>query len=216
MDILTRVRNIYRHLASLLPPEWLCPISTRPPTTPKKSNNLCTRFSAMFWPKDRLTLKRKRKSKIFKTLLNIIWHLTWFCAGKPTMEPWVYTYFIAFMWLNYNYLTICLFNYLIIWLFILYFCPRILSSRGLISSRLGCNSFPNSFFLVADTQLYKRLCPSVGPLVRPSVMVIELESVETRISAPAHPSATGIGRVSGLVFLCQFVPFCTFARRRLP
>ena len=31
-------------------------------------------------------------------------------------------------------------------------------------------------------------------------MVIELESVKTRISAPAHPSATGIGRVSGLVF----------------
>ena len=30
-------------------------------------------------------------------------------------------------------------------------------------------------------------------------MVIELESVKTRISAPAHPSATGIGRVSGLV-----------------
>ena len=29
-------------------------------------------------------------------------------------------------------------------------------------------------------------------------MVIELESVKTRISAPAHPSATGIGRVSGL------------------
>jgi len=30
--------------------------------------------------------------------------------------------------------------------------------------------------------------------------MIELESVKTRISAPAHPSATGIGRVSGLVF----------------
>ena len=29
-------------------------------------------------------------------------------------------------------------------------------------------------------------------------MVIEFESVKTRISAPAHPSATGIGRVSGL------------------
>ena len=49
-------------------------------------------------------------------------------------------------------------------------------------------------FLVADTQLYKRLCPSVGR----SVMVIELESVKTR---PAHLSATGIGRVSGLVIL---------------
>ena len=38
--------------------------------------------------------------------------------------------------------------------------------------------------------------------VGPSVMVIELESVKTRISAPAHPSATGIGRVSGLVNKC--------------
>ena len=36
-------------------------------------------------------------------------------------------------------------------------------------------------------------------------MVIELESVKTRISAPAHPSATGIGRVSGLVFLLTCV-----------
>ena len=32
-------------------------------------------------------------------------------------------------------------------------------------------------------------------------MVIGLESVKTRISAPAHPSATGIGRVSGLVLV---------------
>ena len=61
-------------------------------------------------------------------------------------------------------------------------------------------------FLVADTQFYKTLCPSVRPSVRPSVgplvrrsVMIELESVKTRISAPAHPSATGIGRVSGLV-----------------
>ena len=30
-------------------------------------------------------------------------------------------------------------------------------------------------------------------------MVIKLESVKMRISAPAHPSATGIGRVFGLV-----------------
>ena len=43
------------------------------------------------------------------------------------------------------------------------------------------------------------VCPSVRPSVRWSIMVIELESVKTRISAPAHPSATGIGRVSGLV-----------------
>ena len=53
-------------------------------------------------------------------------------------------------------------------------------------------------FLVADTQLYKRLCPSVRRSVGPSV-VIELENVKTRISAPAHPSATDICRVSGLV-----------------
>ena len=56
-------------------------------------------------------------------------------------------------------------------------------------------------FLVTDKQLYKRLCPSVRWSVGPSVMVIELESVKSRISAPAHPSATGIGRVSGLVYL---------------
>ena len=47
-------------------------------------------------------------------------------------------------------------------------------------------------FLVADTQLYKRLRPSV----RPSI-TIESKSGKTRISAPAHPSATG-GRVSVL------------------
>ena len=58
-------------------------------------------------------------------------------------------------------------------------------------------------FLVADKRLYKKLCPSVRPSVGPLVMVIELESVKMRISAPAHPSATGIGRVSGLVFFSQ-------------
>ena len=31
--------------------------------------------------------------------------------------------------------------------------------------------------------------------------MIESKSGKTRISAPAHPSATGIGRVSGLVLL---------------
>ena len=36
---------------------------------------------------------------------------------------------------------------------------------------------------------------SVGPLVRND----RVGKCETRISAPAHPSATGIGRVSGLV-----------------
>ena len=50
-------------------------------------------------------------------------------------------------------------------------------------------------FLVADKRLYKRLCPSVGLLV----MVIESKSGKPRISAPVHPSATGIGRVPGLV-----------------
>ena len=61
-------------------------------------------------------------------------------------------------------------------------------------------------FLVACTRLYIPLCPSVRRLVGWSVgwlvgwsVVIELESVKTRISTPAHPSATGIGRVSGLV-----------------
>ena len=59
----------------------------------------------------------------------------------------------------------------------------------------------SNMFLVADTQLYKRLCPSVGWLVGWLVgwsVVIELKSGKTRISAPAHPSATD-GRVSGLV-----------------
>ena len=37
--------------------------------------------------------------------------------------------------------------------------------------------------------------------------MIELESVKTRISAPAHPSATGIGRVSGLVFSLSLIFF---------
>ena len=39
---------------------------------------------------------------------------------------------------------------------------------------------------------------SVRPSVRRSV-TLESKSGKTRISAPAHPSATGIGRVSGLV-----------------
>ena len=71
-----------------------------------------------------------------------------------------------------------------------------------------------SLFLVADTQLYKKLCPSirssVRPLVRLSEAVIELKSGETSIfdtlceclsvggglgcewglGAPAHPTAT--------------------------
>ena len=77
-----------------------------------------------------------------------------------------------------------------------------LSNKGLI--QLGENKvflYSSLSFLVVDTQLYKRLCPSIHLLVHLSVMVIESESVKTRISAPAHPSATSIGRVSGLVFL---------------
>ena len=57
-------------------------------------------------------------------------------------------------------------------------------------------------FLVADKRLYKRLCPSVGRSVGWLVgwsVTLESRSGKTRISAPAHPSATGIGRVSGLV-----------------
>ena len=56
-------------------------------------------------------------------------------------------------------------------------------------------------FLVADTQLYQRLCPSVRPSVGRSVGEHKLKRVKTCISAHAHPSATG-GRVSGHVSLC--------------
>ena len=58
-------------------------------------------------------------------------------------------------------------------------------------------------FLVADKRLYKRLCPSVGRSDGWSVgpWWSSWESAKTRISTPAHPSATG-GRVSGLV-LCR-------------
>ena len=55
------------------------------------------------------------------------------------------------------------------------------------------------FVCVCVTQLYNRLCPSVGRSVGWYV-THELKSGKTRISAPAHPSATG-GRVSGLVYL---------------
>ena len=62
-------------------------------------------------------------------------------------------------------------------------------------------------FLVADTQLYKRLCPSVGRSVGWSVgwsVTLELKSGKTRISA------TG-GRVSGLVsFLFHLLFFSVF------
>ena len=61
------------------------------------------------------------------------------------------------------------------------------------------SAFGKWVFLVADTQLCKWLCPSVGWFVGRSV-TLELKSGKTRISAPAHLSATG-GRVSGLVEL---------------
>ena len=41
-------------------------------------------------------------------------------------------------------------------------------------------------FLVADSQLYKRLCPAVGPSAGPSVML----KLKTKKRAPAHPSKT--------------------------
>ena len=65
------------------------------------------------------------------------------------------------------------------------------------------------FFLVADTQLYKRLYPSVRPSVRWSVgrsVTLELNSGKTRISAPAHTSATD-GRVSRLEKYLKAVTF---------
>ena len=69
-----------------------------------------------------------------------------------------------------------------------------------------------ALFLVADTQLYKRLRPSVRRLVGRSVgrlvgrsVTLELKSGKTRISAPALPSATD-GRVSDLVSLLPLLP----------
>ena len=73
-------------------------------------------------------------------------------------------------------------------------------------------------FLVANTQLYKRLCPSVrwsvGRLVGWSV-TLELKNGKTRISAPAHPSATD-GRVSGLVPNPFQLPCCTLGMASRP
>ena len=80
-------------------------------------------------------------------------------------------------------------------------------------------------FLVADTQLYKRLCPSVRHSIGPSVMVIELKSGKTSVfdtfcvclsvggglgcgwglDASAHPSATILWpRVT-----CSSPPYCS-------
>ena len=72
-----------------------------------------------------------------------------------------------------------------------------LAPDGMLSPTKSAQVKVLSQFLVADTKLYKRLCPSVRWLVRPSV-TIESKSEKMRISAPAHPSATD-GHVSGLV-----------------
>ena len=65
-----------------------------------------------------------------------------------------------------------------------FFCTFMMKKRFLLQTRNSVRGF-----------VHPSICPSLGL----SVMVIELESVKMRISAPAHPSATGIGRVSGLV-----------------
>ena len=70
-------------------------------------------------------------------------------------------------------------------------------------------------FLVADTRLYTLLCRSVGrsvgPSVRPSV-TIKSKSGKTRVSAPAHPSATD-GRVSGLVLISEIIHLPFFRKK---
>ena len=55
-------------------------------------------------------------------------------------------------------------------------------------------------FSYGHATLYEAL--SVRPSVRPSVGERESKSVKARISAPAHPSATG-GRESGLVLVAD-------------
>jgi len=81
------------------------------------------------------------------------------------------------------------------------------------------------FFLVVDTQLYKRLCPSIHLSVRwsvgPPARVEKWENKRSRtflvanscISAPAHLSATD-GRVSGLVlFLFLLLPLLCYIQQ---
>ena len=87
-------------------------------------------------------------------------------------------------------------------------CLSVLLSVSLSLS--VCLSLSVFLFLVADTQLYKRLCPSVCPSVHPSVGVNELKSGKTSVldtfcvclsvggglgcgwglDAPVHSSAT--------------------------
>ena len=78
--------------------------------------------------------------------------------------------------------------------------PEKWSKMAQNSARTTMNR-PKLPFLVADTQLYKRLCPAVRPSVRWSIgpsITIKSKSVKVRISVPAHLSATD-GRVSGHV-----------------
>ena len=60
-------------------------------------------------------------------------------------------------------------------------------------------------FFLYFTQLYKGLCPSIGPSV-----MIELESVKMRIFAPAYLSATRIGRVSSCFSSISLLSFSFF------
>ena len=90
---------------------------------------------------------------------------------------------------------------------------------------LGRSSYAQKSFLVADTQLYKRLCPSVCPSVcwsiGPSAQIEKWENKRSKtflvanscISPPAHLSATD-DRVSGLVF-SQFHFFQNFVKLRI-
>ena len=58
------------------------------------------------------------------------------------------------------------------------------------------SSFSLFLFLFFKSRTGDSIRGFVRPWVRPS---LESKSGKTRISAPAHPPATGIGRVSGLV-----------------
>ena len=57
-------------------------------------------------------------------------------------------------------------------------------------------AYEQQAFLVADTQLYKSLCPSVGPSVRWCAWVEKCENAHFR---PCPPVRNWYGRVSGLV-----------------
>ena len=67
-------------------------------------------------------------------------------------------------------------------------CKRFLHDCSCPTIRNWIAVYP-ALFLIADTQLYKSLCPSVRPFVRWWAWV---KKCETRNSAPAHPSTTGM------------------------